>query len=132
MSARLLGIGLDVVDVERIAGVLARRGARFLERVLTPQERIDVGDPPRATSVAARFAAKEAVAKAFGTGVRGFSLRDIEVHRDERGCPAIRLHGGAAQVAAALGVARVWISLSHEKTVAVSVAVLEGDVPCSS
>lgn len=132
MSPGLLGVGLDVVEVDRIAGVMERRGERFLARILTPQERRDVGDPPRVPSVAARFAAKEAVAKAFGTGVSGFALRDIEVQKDGRGAPTVQLHRGAADIAAALGVTRVWISLSHERNLAVAVAVLEGARPCSS
>lgn len=132
MSSGLLGVGLDVVDVGRIHAIMERRGERFLERILTSQERADVGEPPRAPSVAARFAAKEAVAKAMGTGVRGFALRDIEVQKDELGAPTVRLHRGAAQLAKALGVTRVWLSLSHERSLAVAVAVLEGERPCTS
>lgn len=130
MSTRVLGLGLDVVEVERVRQVLGRRGEQFLARILTQEERLDVGDPPRVTSVAARFAAKEAVAKALGTGIRGFSFQDVEVCRDALGSPGVRLHGGAARLAEAMGVGRVWLSLAHERSVAVAVVVLEGKGPC--
>src|SRR5690554_4003012 len=115
MSMRILGLGLDVVEVERIRLALERRGERLVKRILTSEEQKDVGDPPRVASVAARFAAKEAVAKAFGTGIRGFNFRDIEVQRDGLGAPGVRLHGGAASLARKVGVDRVWLSITHER-----------------
>lgn len=121
------GVGLDIVEVERIREALDRHGESFLDRVLTPAERAycarfhDPGPP-----VAARFAAKEAVFKALGTGWSGgMRWTDVEVVRGETGPPRVELHGKARQAA---GEGRIWLSLTHEKTVAAAMAVLE-DLP---
>lgn len=126
MSSSVRRIGVDIVEIDRIDAAIKRFGRRFLYRILTPNELRDVGDPPKLPSVAARFAAKEAVSKALGTGIRGFSFRDIEVTRNTQGAPSIRLHGNAAEIAKAQGIDRVLISLSHARTVAIAMAVAEG------
>lgn len=126
------GLGVDVVELERIAAALRRRGKAFAARILTPAELAEAGDPPQVTFVAGRFAAKEAVAKALGTGVRGFGLRDIEVVRDAHGAPVVHLYNGARRTAEALGIEAVRVSVSHARTVAVAVAVAEGKAPCGS
>ncbi|MBP7148841.1 MAG: holo-ACP synthase [Acidobacteria bacterium] len=118
------GIGVDIVDLPRIRGVLERHGPRFLDRVLTAGEQAYCQrhrDP--APHVAVRFAAKEAVLKALGTGWSGgIRWTDVEVVRGESGPPRIELHGVAAEVAAG---ARVHVSLTHDRGAAVAVAVLE-------
>ena len=125
----ILGLGTDLVAVERVRSALHRHGARFLERVLTPEERAlcdHRADP--ALCVAARFAAKEAAAKALGTGFRGgVRLVDLEVVREPGRAPGLRLHGGAAAVAAGLGVTRAHLSLSDEPGYALATVVFEGD-----
>lgn len=115
-----LGIGLDLVEVSRIRALLERSGDRFKERVFTPDE-IDYCDScaDAAIHYAARFAAKEAAAKALGTGFsEGINWRDIEVQRNEKGAPSLSLHGQAAQIAGKLGVKQTFLSLSHTDTTA--------------
>ena len=126
---RIFGIGVDVVDVARIEEAIARHGERFLERTFTEGERVYCeGLAQSGPSYAARFAAKEAVAKAFGTGIGGEAgLREIEVVRAESGAPGIRLSGHAAEFAASHGISQVLVSLSHTRHSAVAqvVAVME-------
>lgn len=118
-------IGVDIVETERIAHSLARFGDRFLQRVYTPRElRYCQG---RIGSLAARWAAKEAVGKALGTGIGQVSFQDIEVINDERFCPAIKLHGAAQHLAQHLGLTTWAISLSHTKAYAIAFVVAEGD-----
>lgn len=126
MSA--VGVGVDLVEVPRVAAIIADKGARVFERLLTPDERAYCESrPDPATHVAVRLAAKEAVYKALqGTPeARGIGWRDIEVIRAPDGRPDVRLAGSAAKRARALGVARVLLSLSHTHLAAVAVAVLE-------
>ena len=115
-----LGIGIDLVEVSRIRALLERSGDRFKERVFTPDE-IDYCDScaDAAMHYAARFAAKEAMVKALGTGfTEGINWKDIEVRRNEKGAPSLCLHGQAAQVAEGLGVRQTFLSLSHTDTTA--------------
>ena len=124
----VLGVGVDIVETARIQHSLDRFGDRFLHRVFTDGE-IGYCQAMKypARHLAARFAAKEAVSKAFGTGIgRAMGWRDIDVHREESGEPFVVLEGGAKQLAEQRGVARVWISLSHTEHHAVATAVLEG------
>ena len=125
----IVGIGTDIVGVARIGDMVERHGKRFLGRVFTPEElEYAIGRKRRDEHLAARFAAKEAMLKAIGTGVRpGTLLREVEVIRGERGDPAIRLHGTTARVAAAKGVARIHVSLSHTEEYAVAFVVCEGE-----
>jgi len=113
-------LGIDIVKVERIRGALERFGERFSIRVLTPSERRYVRDRPE--TFAGRWAAKEAVSKVLGLGVRGIGWKDIEVERMPTGQPAIRLHGRAAQRADQLGMGRIAVSITHESDYAVAVA----------
>jgi holo-[acyl-carrier protein] synthase len=113
-------LGVDIIKVERIASALGRFGPRFSARVLTPAERRYVRD--RAETFAGRWAAKEAVSKVLGLGVRGIGWRDIEIERLPTGQPAVRLHGRAAGRAAQLGMERVAVSISHEADYAVAIA----------
>ena len=124
----ILGIGVDVVEVARMR-TAAERTPTLVTRLFTDREqdscRSGSGEP-RYDRMAARFAAKDAVAKAFGTGIRGFAFRDVEVYNDDLGRPVVELHARAAAVAARLGVARVHLSLSTGAAVAVANAVAEG------
>lgn len=107
----MLRTGVDMIEVERIARAAARHGDRFYERFFTEGERARCGD--RYPALAARFAAKEAVAKALGTGIGDMRWIDIEVVHDERGRPEVVLHGAAADIAETLGLRHWSLSLSH-------------------
>ncbi len=113
--------GVDIVEVNRIDNAILRHGQRFFDRFYTSQELIDSeGQTP---SLAARFAAKEAVAKALGTGIGQVSWKDIEVVAGPRREPMLRLHGQAQELAESLGLTDWAISLSHTEEHAVAVAV---------
>jgi holo-[acyl-carrier protein] synthase len=125
--AGIVGIGIDLVNIERVRSVLDRYGGRFLERVLTVEERAYCAlhrDPsPR---VAARFAAKEAVLKALGTGLaHGIRWQDVEVRCDQQGQPQIQFSGKAADEATVLEVGRIHLSLSHDRDAAIAMVILE-------
>jgi phosphopantetheine--protein transferase-like protein len=113
-------LGIDIIRVERISEALARFGERFVARVLTPAEAAYVRG--RAESLAGRWAAKEAVSKVLGLGVRGIGWRDIEIERLPTGQPAVRLRGRAARRADQLGMSQVAVSISHEDDYAVAAA----------
>lgn len=122
----IVGIGTDVVDLDRFAAALARR-PRLAERCFTPAEAAYCrakGFPPQ--HFAARFAAKEAVGKALGIGMTRW--REVEVVRG-RGAPQIQLHGRYAERGRQLGVTKVHISLTHDRGVAMAFAVAEGAMP---
>ncbi len=113
-------LGLDIIRVERIREALARFGDRFVRRVLTPREAEYVRARPE--TFAGRWAAKEAVSKVLGLGVRGIGWTDIEIERMPTGQPAVRLHGRAAARADQLGLARIAVSITHEREYALAVA----------
>ncbi len=123
----VLGVGVDLVENARIEHSLERFRERFLHRVFTTGE-IEYCQSMKypARHFAARFAAKESVSKAFGTGIgQAMGWRDIDVHREGSGQPFVVLEGGAKQLASDRGVSKVWISLSHTEHHAVATAVLE-------
>ncbi len=113
-------LGIDIIKVERIRAALERFGARFSRRILTEAERRYVRDRPE--TMAGRWAAKEAVSKVLGLGVRGIGWRDIEIERLPTGQPAVRLHGRAAGRAEQLGMSRIAVSITHESDYAVAIA----------
>ena len=113
-------LGIDIIKVDRIRATLERFGPRFSNRVLTPAEQRYVRGRPE--TMAGRWAAKEAVSKVLGLGVRGIGWRDIEVERLPTGQPAIRLHGRAGARAEQLGMGRIAVSISHESDYAVAIA----------
>ena len=125
----MLGIGVDIVETARIERSIERFGERFLKRVFTDGEREYCGAMPvPARHYAARFAAKEAVSKAFGTGIgKQVGWRDMEVKRKESGEPYLVLHGGAEELAGKLRVVQALISLSHTDQYAVANAILVAD-----
>jgi holo-[acyl-carrier protein] synthase len=113
-------LGIDIIKVERIRLALARFGERFSRRVLTDRERRYVRERPE--TFAGRWAAKEAVSKVLGLGVRGIGWKDIEIERMPTGQPTVRLHGRAEQRAEQLGMGRIAVSITHESDYAVAVA----------
>ncbi|HEY1770698.1 MAG TPA: holo-ACP synthase [Chthoniobacterales bacterium] len=123
----ILGIGIDVVDCDRIENSIERFGDRFLQRVFTAGEIVyskSMKFPAR--HFAARFAAKEALSKAFGTGIgRSMGWRDLDVQKKESGEPFVVLGGGAEKMANERGVGKIWISLSHTDHVGMATIVLE-------
>ncbi|MBN1242326.1 MAG: holo-ACP synthase [Spirochaetales bacterium] len=122
----ILGVGLDVVHVERLRHWLGVSG--LLDRFFHPDEIAAVRSrgESAALSLAARFAAKEAFGKAIGTGLRGIALRDIRVDNDEAGKPHIFLYGSALAAFARAGGRTVHLSLTHERDNAMALAVVEG------
>ena len=126
---KILGIGLDIVETARIAKSLEKFGDRFLHRVFCDGEIAYCQSMKYPhTHFAARFAAKEAVSKTFGTGIgKSIGWRDIEVCKKESGEPFCVLHGGAKALAEKIGATGVLISLSHTEHYAAANAVLVGD-----
>ena len=126
----MIGVGVDLCAVERIERAIEK--PRFLERVYTEGERayLDSRGKGRAQSAAAMFAAKEAVAKALGTGFsRGVMPDQIEVTHGESGAPGVALHGAALERLRKIGGARVLLSLSHERGMAAAFAIAVGKEP---
>ncbi len=126
----IIGIGVDLCDARRIQASHDKFGARFLDRIYTADEQAQALSAARPDlSLAKRFAAKEAVAKAFGTGVRGFFFTDIEVVSGHLGKPHIVLHGGAAGILRGLvpegRAGHIHLSLSDEDPYATAHAIVE-------
>jgi holo-[acyl-carrier protein] synthase len=123
----IIGSGIDMVEIRRIQHSIDRYGRRFLDRVFTGDEQAYcLRKRNSAESFAARFAAKEAGAKALGTGISyGVSWLEIEVVREPSGRPTLRLHGRAAQIAARLGFARAALSVTHTAELAAASVVIE-------
>lgn len=122
----LIGLGADIVDVERIRGVLERQGERFLNRVFTDEERAYCfGMKHPHTHLSARFAAKEAVSKAFTTGIGAeLGWKSISVYHGERKEPLVRLDEKGLALLAQVGATNVLLTLSHTETAAMAVAAL--------
>src|SRR2546427_1446587 len=120
IPANTTELGIDIIKVDRIRAALDRFGERFSRRVLTTREQRYVRNRPE--TFAGRWAAKEAVSKVLGLGVRGIGWRDIEIDRMPTGQPAVSLHGRAAARAEQLGMGRVAVSITHEADYAGAVA----------
>lgn len=116
-----VAVGTDIIEIDRIRKALDRFGQRFLERVYTVREREWYGR--RVNELAARFAAKEAVSKALGTGIVGIRWREMEVLPNRRGKPILILHGRAAERARQLGLTAFDVSLTHSRTDAMAFVV---------
>ena len=119
-----LRTGIDLIEISRIQEALDKHGDRFLHRVFTDREIAEVGD--RIDSLAARWAAKEAVAKAFGTGIGNVQWKEIEILRGPNREPVLHLHGNAKTLAEKDGLTTWSISLSHTEVYAVAMAVAMG------
>jgi holo-[acyl-carrier protein] synthase len=127
MSSRVLGVGMDLVEVHRIAKAIERQGAAFVKRVFTQLEReYCEGKARSAQHFAVRFAAKEAVSKAFGTGIGAeIGFLDIEVNHQQSGAPSITLLGKGRLLAESRGVSEILVSLSHTEQIAGASVVLQ-------
>jgi len=123
----ILGIGIDLIEVARIQASYERFGERFLDRILHPNEiRYCLSNKTPGPFLAARFAAKEAISKAFGTGIGAqLGWQDLVVGKKESGEPFVILHGKGAALLQARNARAVLISLSHTQTHAAAVAILE-------
>jgi holo-[acyl-carrier protein] synthase len=121
----MLTVGVDIVELWRIKAVVDRWGQRFLDRIYTPDEQAYCRG--RIPQLAARFAAKEAVMKALGTGIRGVGWRDIEVTRKRGRPPQITLHSRGSARASRMGMTQIAISLSHAREYAVASVVMSVD-----
>lgn len=123
----IAGIGIDLIETSRIRGTLDKFGDRFFRRVFTAKEVeycSSMKFPDR--HLAARFAAKEAVSKCFGTGIgKDLGWKDIEVTHDELGKPLIQLHGGGIELARRLNIQKIHVSLSHTENYGCAMAVVE-------
>ncbi len=122
----VLGLGTDIGRVQRIADLVERHGARFLDRIYRPEEQVVLDRVPAAAAaaLAARWAAKEAFIKALGVRATGVPYRDVEVVRGESGAPSLRLHGAAAKALGDLGGGGVLVSMSHERDHATATVVI--------
>lgn len=123
----VVGLGTDLAEIARVRRSVERFGSRFLERIYTPGEiAYCLRKKDAAESLAARFAAKEAGAKALGTGIsRGVSWQEFEVRREPSGKPSLWLSGRAAELAAELGINRLSLSLTHTRDLAMAVVIAE-------
>ena len=124
----ILGLGTDIVEIERIEGVISRSGDRLARRVLSANEwqQYQTHQQP-VRFLAKRFAVKEAAAKAFGTGIRGgLAFNQFEVYNDALGKPGLRFFQQAADLAARLGVQHVHVTLADERHYACATVIIEG------
>jgi holo-[acyl-carrier protein] synthase len=126
LGGEMLGLGCDVIEVERVRGVLDRHGDRFLQRVFSEEERAYCFSHKHPNlHLAARFAAKEAVSKAFTTGIGAeLGWRSVSIYHGSRNEPLVRLDEKGQALLAQVGATHVFVSLSHTVTVAMAVAAL--------
>lgn len=124
----IIGTGIDITEIARMANLLDRHGDTIWNRILAPEEREMFDSPKRRVEyLAGRWAAKEAASKALGTGIGKVSLQDLVITKNELGAPRLTLRGYAAERAAALGATRTHISISHSEQFAIAQVILEGD-----
>jgi holo-[acyl-carrier protein] synthase len=120
----ILRTGVDLIEIDRVAEVIARNGKRLLERIYTPAELEQCGK--RTESLAGRFAAKEAAAKALGCGIGDAGWKEIEILEDGQNAPVLVLHGAAKNIAEELGLVNWSVSISHSMSHAVAFVVAHG------
>ncbi|MDX1394135.1 MAG: holo-ACP synthase [Gemmatimonadota bacterium] len=125
----VVGIGIDMVDIERLEGVLERHPDRAADRLFNPTELADCAEKANPSEcLAARFAAKEAFLKALGTGLRdGIAWREISLRTDPHGRPHIEASGAAAERVEALGASSIHVSITHDGGLATAVVLLQTD-----
>lgn len=120
----MLSTGIDLLEISRLEAAIERHGKKLLQRIFTPVELADC--KKNISSLAARFAAKEATSKALGTGIGPIAWREIEIVRGPERQPLLHLHGAAAAKAAELGIQEWSVSLSHTQTHAIAMVVCMG------
>ena len=120
-----LATGVDIIEIARVQEVITRHGQHYLDRVFTEAERQLCGE--KIDSLAVRFAAKEAVSKALGSGIGQVSFQDVEILQNDEGAPILHLYGKAATKAESLGLKTWSISLSHDQTQAIAMVVAFGE-----
>ena len=120
----ILRTGVDLIEISRVSEVIARHGKHYLDRIYTPAELEQCGK--NVELLAGRFAAKEAVAKALGTGIGDVTWKDIEILGDEQNAPVLSLRGVAEQTAKQLGLTEWSVSISHSQNHAVAITVAIG------
>lgn len=126
----IVGIGVDVIEIQRISEIINQHGDRFLSRVFTDTEQGSAPSTLKSAVLyyAGRWSGKEAVAKALGTGLgEKCGWNDIEISSNSAGRPTVTINGKGAETAARLGVTRIHLTISHEKGLACASAVIEGD-----
>ena len=130
----IAGIGTDVVHIDRVQGVLERHGERFVNRILTPEERVRFnGTKAKASHLAKRFAAKEAFSKALGTGIRSpFRWHSVTVARDRKGKPILKPDAEMSAYLSRNGITHFHVSLTDDARIAMAFVVLECLPPASS
>lgn len=119
-----IATGVDLIEIDRIEEVIARHGKHYLERIYTPAELEQCGK--RVESLAGRFAAKEAVVKALGSGIGDITWKEIEILGDENNAPKLTLIGAAKQKADELGLTQWSVSISHSQSHSVAFVVMMG------
>ena len=124
----IVGVGLDVCSIERMRSAILRHGDRFWARICSDVEREELAKSDPGTSLAGRFAAKEAFAKALD-GARGVGWHEVRVRRMPSGRPRLELRGKALEMARAAGASRWHVSITHDAGVAAAVVILEGEGP---
>jgi holo-[acyl-carrier protein] synthase len=126
-GAGVLGVGIDVCEIPRVAAAIGRHGSRFTERLFRPGElRRPPSSPAYAEHVAGLFAAKEAAMKALGTGMRGVAFREVAIVRAPGGPPRLALFGRAAALGSRLGVTGAHVTITHGREIAAAVVLLTG------
>jgi holo-[acyl-carrier protein] synthase len=127
-GAGVLGVGIDVCEIPRVAAAIGRHGSRFCDRLFRPGEiRRPPSSPAYAEHVAGLFAAKEAAMKALGTGMYGIAFREIAIVRAQGGPPRLALFGRAAAQGSRLGVTGAHVTITHGREIAAAVVLLTGD-----
>lgn len=121
----IVGMGIDVCSIERMKKAIERHGERFVSRICSPRERIERGTRDAPTFVAARFAVKEAFAKALD-GAPGVGWHEVEVRRSASGRPSLELSGSALSLATRTGATRWHVTITHDAGIAAAVVILEG------
>lgn len=122
----IVGIGTDIIEIERIKRAVERT-SRFVDKLLTPRERENIkgGNKSAYASIAGIFAAKEAMSKALGTGFVSFEMVDIEILKDQKGKPFVKLYNGAKIRADELGIQQIHVTISHCNTYATAFVIIE-------
>jgi holo-[acyl-carrier protein] synthase len=124
----IVGIGLDVCSIDRMRRALERHGERFFARICSDEERADLEGRDVATSLAGRFATKEAFAKALD-GAPGVGWHEVRVRKASSGRPSLELRGKALEVAEKAGASKWHVSITHDAGIAAAVVILEGSAP---